>query len=60
MGTLDVEQPHTLVRAPFGEQAQIGGVADPGGAGVASQEPGHRHPLGDLVGLAVADEHSSR
>jgi hypothetical protein len=56
--TLDVEQAYPVGGAPFGEQPQISRVADPRGAGVAGQESGDRHPLGD-VGLADADQHSS-
>jgi hypothetical protein len=59
MGPLDVEQPYTLDGAPFREQSQIGGVADPSSAGVAGQETGHRYTLGDLVGHVVSDEHGS-
>jgi hypothetical protein len=45
--------------APRGEQAQIGAVADTGGAGVTGQEPGEGSSLGTLDRIVVADEHRS-
>jgi hypothetical protein len=56
---LDADQPHAVAGAPAGEQAQVGGVADQGVAGVAGQEPGDGDALREIGGIVVAHEHRS-
>jgi hypothetical protein len=56
MGSAHVEQAEPVVRAPAGEQAQIGRVAHSGVAGVAGQEPGDRAPLAYLEWVLIGDE----
>ena len=58
MGAFDVEYPGGAVGAPEGEQPQIGGVADSGGAVVAGEEPGDGAAFADVEWIVVADDDS--
>lgn len=51
-----LQQREPTVAAPVCEDAQVGGVAGAGVAGVAGQEPGDRHSLGELDRILVGHQ----
>src|SRR5271165_6097594 len=55
MRAAQLEQTQTALTAPRGEDPQIGGVADPGVARVARQEPSYRGLLPALLDGDTAD-----
>ena len=58
VGACDVEEPDAAVGAPGDELAEVGGVADAGGAGVAGQERGDHGAFASVEQFLGADKNS--